>query len=69
MQQEYGIFNNAINQHENWYIDKITSKISKYTFFSGAHETFTKMECILDHKANTISEDRNRIFSDHSGLN
>ena len=43
-----------------------------YTFFSSAHETFSKIDCILGHKSNLSKfkkiEIISSIFSDHSAM-
>ena len=47
-------------------------KTADYTFFSSAHETFSRIDCILGHKSSLSKfkkiEITSRIFSDHYAM-
>ena len=65
--------NNALDQMDLTFIYKaFHPKDAKYTFFSNAHGTFSKINNMIGHKANLNKfkkiEIISSIFSDHKGL-
>ena len=57
----------------NWYIERaFDPKEEKYTFFSNAHGTFSKIDCRIAHKTSLNKfkkiEIISSIFSDYKGL-
>ena len=65
--------NNALDQKELTDIYRaFHPKEAKYTFFSNAHGTFSKIDHIIGHKASLNKFKKNEIlssiFSEHKGL-
>ena len=57
---------------QNDTLDQMEFKEAKYTFFSNAHGTFSKIHHMIGHKTNLNkfkkTEIISSIFSDHKGL-